>query len=217
MLLINTVIFDFDGVLIDSGEDISDAVNKTLLHFERPEIPIDKIISFVGDGALNLIKRCFNDADDELISKALNYYRDYYFNNPVVKTSLYPGVLDILKKLSEKGINTSIVTNKPEAITLKILELLGVSTYFDMVVTPEHIKNMKPHPEGLLKVMDKFCTKPCNTIMVGDAYTDIEAGRSAETHTCGVLYGLGNRELLKKASPDFLIEKMCELEKHIFA
>lgn len=155
MLDINTIIFDFDGVVIDSGEDISDAVNKTLVHFGRPEIGIDKIISYVGDGALNLIKRCFTDADDELIYNALNYYRDYYFNNPVVKTCLYPGVREILEKFLDKGIKTAIVTNKPGLITMKILEQLDAGMFFDMVVAPEHIKNMKPHPEGLLKVMEK--------------------------------------------------------------
>lgn len=206
---IDTIIFDFDGVIVDSGADIANAVLYTLQYFGRPLLPREEIISYVGHGMESLIQRSFKDCGKEVISRAIPVYKKRYLDNAIVETRLYDNVKYTLEFFKQKNIG--VVTNKPEDLAYKILEGLGVRDYFKIIVGPESVKNMKPDPEGLLKVISHFGGQPDKTIMVGDSYTDVQAGRRAGTMTCGVTYGLGDTEELKKESPDFLIDDMKEL------
>jgi phosphoglycolate phosphatase len=185
---INVIIFDFDGVIINSGADIANAVNYALRHFDRPLLP-----------------------KDEIIANAMPVYREYYLENCIIETVLYENVKETLEFFKDKKIG--LVTNKPENLTFKILEELGIREYFKIVIGPESVKKLKPDPEGLLKVIDAFGEEPAKAIMVGDSYTDVEAGRGAGTYTCGVTYGLGSSVELVNASPDFVIDDIIQLTK----
>ncbi len=210
---IEAVIFDFDGVIADTGEDLANAVLYTLESFSRPVLSREEIIGYVGDGAETLIRRCFKECDEDTVLKALPVYKQYYLENAVLKTRLYEGVKETLEQLKDKKL--ALVTNKPEAQTLKIIEALGVKHYFRQVIAPERLKHMKPHPEGILKALEAFGEPAGNAVMVGDSYTDIEAGKSAGTYTCGVTYGLGNVEKLREAEPDFVVSNLRHLLDYI--
>jgi phosphoglycolate phosphatase len=210
---IDVIIFDFDGVIVDSGSDIANAVNYTLNAFGQSQLPREEIISYVGRGAKNLIRDCFKDADEETIGKALPIYLEYYMEHAIIDTVLYPNVKETLEYFRDKKLG--VVTNKPEELTKRILEGLGVREYFEVVLGPESLTHMKPHPEGLLKVLEAFGTNAEDALMIGDSYTDIQAGKSAGTYTCGVTYGLGAVEVLSAESPDFLIGDMLQLTQRI--
>jgi len=209
----NVLIFDFDGVIIDSRADIVNAVKYTLEYFGRPLLSDDEIVSYVGWGADNLVRSCFKGCDDEIIQKAIPFYRKYYLENSVEKTRLYRNVKETLDYFKHKKI--ALVTNKPEDISRSILDKLGITAYFGIVVGPESLKRLKPDPEGILKVLDFFGEKPENAIMIGDTYTDIEAGKAAGSHTCGVTYGIGAVKDLLGASPDFVVNDIIELTRII--
>lgn len=212
----NAVIFDFDGVIIDSGADIAHAVQHTLDLFNRPVLSKEEIISYVGHGAEVLIRRSFKDCPEELIKEALPVYKQYYLENALIETMLYEHVHDTLEILKgQKGKKVALVTNKPENIARRILEGLNIGKYFDLVLGPESVKKMKPDPEGIMKVLATFGIEAEKAVMVGDSHTDIEAGRSAGILTCGVTYGLGNTDELIKSSPDFLINDMASLIGYI--
>lgn len=212
----NAVMFDFDGVIIDSGADIAHAVQHTLDLFNRPVLSKDEIISYVGHGAEVLIRRSFKDCPEELIKEALPVYKQYYLENALIETMLYEHVHDTLEILKgQKGKKVALVTNKPENIARRILEGLNIGKYFDLVLGPESVKKMKPDPEGIMKVLATFGIEAEKAVMVGDSHTDIEAGRSAGILTCGVTYGLGNTDELIKSSPDFLINDMASLIGYI--
>lgn len=214
---VNLVIFDFDGVIIDSGQDIASAAQHVLKLFDQPVLSQEEIISYVGHGVQYLIRNCFKGCDDDFVEQVIPVYRKHYLKNAVVKTRLYEHVEETLKYIKKSGEDNKIalVTNKPEDLTYKILEVLGVKPYFDMVVGPESVKKMKPDPEGILQVLEQFKIPPQQAVMVGDSHVDIEAGKNAGTITCGVTYGLGDREELIKSSPDILINDMAELLTHI--
>lgn len=212
---VNLIIFDFDGVIIDSGQDIASAVQHVLQLFNRPILTREEIISYVGHGVEHLIRKCFQDADEEMIRKAIPIYRDHYLENAVVETRLYDNVKETLGYIRKGAKKTALVTNKPEHAALKILKVLGVREYFDMIVGPESVKKMKPDPEGIRQVLTQFAMPAQQAIMVGDSHVDIEAGRNAGTLTCGVIYGLGNRGELINSSPDILIGNMLELLEYI--
>jgi len=214
---VNLIIFDFDGVIINSGQDIASAAQHVLKLFDQPVLSQEEIISYVGHGVQYLIKNCFKGCDDDFVEQVIPVYRKHYLKNAVVKTRLYEHVEETLKYIKKSGEDNKIalVTNKPEDLTYKILEVLGVKPYFDMVVGPESVKKMKPDPEGILQVLEQFKIPPQQAVMVGDSHVDIEAGKNVGTITCGVTYGLGDREELIKSSPDILINDLAELLEHI--
>lgn len=214
---VKLVIFDFDGVIIDSGHDIASAVQHVLKLFNRPILTREEIISYVGHGVEFLIRKSFKGCDEDTIAQVIPIYRKYYLENAVVETRLYKHVQETLEyiKKPEQDKKTALVTNKPEDLARKTLAILGVKKYFDVVVGPESVKKMKPDPEGINKVLNKLRIPANQAVMVGDTYVDIEAGRNAGTITCGVTYGLGNKEELIKSSPDILIDDIADLLDHI--
>lgn len=213
---VQAVIFDFDGVIIDSGLDIANAVKHTLKRFSRPVLTTDEIISYTGHGSEFLIRKSFQDCSDDLIMQALPAYNKYYLENALIETRLYPHVKETLGLLKgHPGYKIALVTNKPEDIAYRILAGLDIEDYFDAILGPESVKNMKPDPEGIRQVLAAFQITPNNAVMVGDSHTDIEAGRNAGTYTCGVSYGLGNTEELIQSGPDFIINDMSQLLEHL--
>ncbi|MCX7710085.1 MAG: HAD-IA family hydrolase [Clostridia bacterium] len=212
---IEAVIFDFDGVIVDSGADIVNAVQYTLRQFKQPELPYNEIIGYVGHGAKELIRKSFKGCSEQMIEEAFPVYKNYYLEHAIVETKLYLNVKETLTALKDRKKKIALVTNKPEDLALKILKGLEVEEYFDSVIGPESVKKMKPDPEGILKVVREFGVKTELAVMVGDSHTDVEAGRSAGTITCGVTYGLGDRDELVKSAPNFFIDEMSKLIEYI--
>lgn len=208
---VNLVIFDFDGVIINSGSDIANAVRNALYRFKQPLMSKEEIIKHIGHGSEELIRKCFPHFNDEQIKAAHEYYKQYYRDNAVNETRLYPQVENVLQRLKHLNKRVALVTNKSEEITLKILSFLNIDQYFDMVLGPESLIQKKPDPEGILKVLTSFKITSSQAIMVGDSWVDVKAGKAAKVLTCGVSYGLGNFEDLLEASPDYIIEDLAQL------
>lgn len=212
---INFIIFDFDGVIADTEADIAGAVQATQKQWQSKVMLIPEITKFVGHGAAYLIANCIPHISQEESAKALEWYKKYYLEHCVVDTRLYPNVEETLEWFQGNNGKMAVVSNKPEPLTKLILEQLGVIEYFEIVLGPESLKNMKPHPEGLIKAIDFCGGKAENTLMVGDSYSDIEAGMAAGTYTCGVLFGIGDKQKLIESKPDFLIEDMLQIKDNI--
>lgn len=206
-------IFDFDGVIADTSADISSAVQKTQEHFGAPVLSSAEIISNVGYGAKYLMEHTvcgFCDADTEEIAE---WYSNCFFENCANSTELYPGFKDLLIKLREKGCTMCVVTNKPQKVAQRSLELLGIREFFDAVMCPENTPKPKPAPDGILFCMFLTGISPENTVMVGDSAADIEAGKAAGVATCGICYGLGNVEKLLAADADMYFDYAAEIAK----
>ncbi len=227
---LKAVLFDFDGVLLDSAADIAASVNKALAHFGYGAVPEDKIRTFVGDGAKKLIERALRFSLFGLgkhdrtpvpdFTAMLGWYVAYYRDHAVVYSTLYPGVEKMLDTLKKNGLYMGIVSNKPFPVTQTILEHFGISVFFDAVVGPEMITHIKPDPEGILLALKKLnetadeagtrgeprtAVLPAQTLMVGDSATDIQAGRRAGTYTCAVTGGLGSVEELLAENADIVV------------
>ena len=213
MTEIDVVIYDFDGVIADTGEDIAYAVQNTQKHFGKKVMTIPEIISFVGFGASYLIKNTLPDIPEERHEEILGWYKSFYYEHSIINTKLYPTVEETLRRFKEAGVPQFIVSNKPEAITKKILVQLGIDDCFHDVFGPESLTKMKPDPEGLIKAMETVGRH--KGIMVGDTYSDIKAGRAAGIKTMGLTKGLGDPERLKEEKPDILAEKLGEIFDYI--
>lgn len=209
MKQLKMVIFDFDGVIADTARDIAEAIKATQKEYNYKVMEDDEIIKYVGFGAKYLVDNTMEGAGRD----ELDWYKKYYNEHAVCYTNLYPGVRAFLEHVkSRKGI-MCIVSNKPEELVKKILKILEVDSYFNRVIGPESVEKMKPHPEGLILCMESNGVKPSETIMVGDSYSDIQAGRAADTYTCGVLYGIGDLDKLIAEKADIYVNDLNEMLK----
>jgi len=200
----DTFLFDLDGTLIDSSEDIYRAVLYTLEKLGYKTLPKEDVIKHVGYGGKKLLQGVLETDDEELLKKAVNIFREFYFSNPAVYTVLYPGVDELLKKLKEKGKKVAVVTNKYEDISWEIIRKLEIEDFIDFLVGGDTTKEKKPSPEPVLHAIKRL--KGNKAIIIGDSETDILAGKKANIGTCLVLYGFGKKDIALDHNPDFVID-----------
>jgi phosphoglycolate phosphatase len=210
-LLVETIIFDLDGVLLDSGRDIANAANYTLAALDLEPLPMDLVASYIGGGAEPLLRRCLGAKSAELFDQALPLFKRRYAEYCIVESMLYQGVRELLAQCQARHIRMAIATNKSEAITTRILEAFGIAEYFEAIVGPERVARRKPDPEALQIILTALRAVPRTTIMIGDTEGDILAGKNAGCLTCGVTYGFGTIEEVASAGPDLLIRRPSEL------
>ena len=207
------IIFDLDGTLIDSKNDIADSVNYTLKRLHLPSLQNSLIYSYVGNGVLPLLEKvisCSNKKSN--LENALKVFRKHYEEHLLDSTRLYPGVMEILKHFSD--VNMGLVSNKPERFVKKILKGLNVDCFFSVVIGGDSLKTKKPEPEGVNMIRNRFGVNLHETVIVGDGGVDIETGKEAGIHTCGVSYGLRDRKELVEAGAEIIIDDILELKNH---
>lgn len=203
------LVFDLDGTLVDSKEDLANAVNVALESFDLPPLPHPLIYSYVGDGASALIQRALPKEKDGLLPEVLDRFLAYYRRHLLDTTRAYPGVVGALRKWA--GIyRMAVLTNKGLAMTREILSGLSLDGHFFEVRGGDSFGTKKPDPEGLLHILREAGVGAGETIMVGDSRNDVLAGRAAGAVTCGVTYGLGASGFAGYP-PDFTVDRFPEL------
>ena len=199
------MVFDLDGTLIDSMRDLMVAINAMRTHYGLPEVDLDTAKTFVGNGAKTLVHRALGDSKADF-DAALRYYRDYYAAHQLVHTGLYPGVAEGLAELRRNGIVLAVVTNKPSSDALAILNGLGVAEELAEICGGDSGLPLKPEPDALLHMKERFGAREC--WMVGDHYTDLEAGRRAGFYRVLARYGFGQP---RDEIPDMTVDSFPEL------
>jgi phosphoglycolate phosphatase len=211
---IDLIIFDLDGTIAETRQDIADAANYMLGRLNLPHKPEEVITSYVGNGIKKLIERCLPDASSKVREKAFDHFVEYYGNHLTDNTYLYPGMIDFLEKASTKKM--AVLSNKAEDFTKKIIQDLGVEKYFAIVMGSNQQFPKKPEPDSIDHIVKTLeCTKR-KTIIIGDTKNDIIAGQAAGIYTCAVSYGFRNKERLQKYNSDFMIDSIDELLHIIF-
>jgi phosphoglycolate phosphatase len=203
---IQSLVFDLDGTLIDSAYDIASSINFVRKTRYLPELQLEAVRSNPGDGAEQLVKRCFPESTGEEHDVILPAFREHYRMHCCEKTRAFPGVMDTLERLKSR-YRMAVLTNKDHAISLLILETLGLLAYFELVVGGDG-PCLKPCPEGLLSIAQALKTKPEHMAMIGDHHTDLETGRRSGVRTIFCEYGYGNRG---SERPDAVIAQFSDL------
>ena len=206
---IRLLIFDLDGTLIDSEEDLALSVNATLRWLEMEPLPHPVIASYVGQGVTVLIQRALGArAKGNLVEKAAAYFLEYYRDHMLDHTRAYPEVKEGLERLKPRQM--AVLTNKPVDFSRAILTGLGLDRYFAFVYGGNSFDQKKPDPSGVIQLMKDTAAAAGQTLMIGDSETDIQTGRNAGVWTCGVTYGIGSHTLAA-AKPDLVLNSMMEL------
>jgi len=203
------LVFDLDGTLVDSKEDLANAVNIALESFDLPPLQHPVIYSYVGDGASALIRRALPKEKTDRLPEVLDRFLEYYRRHLLDTTRTYPGVAGALRKWA--GIyRMAVLTNKGVAMTREILSGLSLDGYFFEVCGGDSFGTKKPDPEGLLHILREAGVEAQEAIMVGDSRNDVLAGKAAGTVTCGVTYGLAASGFAEHP-PDFTVDRFPDL------
>ena len=209
------VIFDLDGTLIDSKQDLADATNATRIHMGLPRLSDEVVASYVGYGAPMLIRRALGpDATDEQVGQGLAYFLKHYFAHMLDKTVLYPGVREALDDLLAARVPMAVLTNKPIANSIGIVEGLGLSGHFFRVYGGDSFPAKKPDPIGIESLMSEVHASRPATLMVGDSHVDIKTARNAQVKACGVTFGLQPESLVAEP-PDLLVDDMRDMARYV--
>ena len=209
MYSIELLIFDLDGTLCDTRDDIAISVNLTLRELGLPEKPVDAIYSYVGSGVRSLLQQAVGEQSDDRLREAMRIFRAHYLEHLLDTTRPYSGIVDILDRFKKK--KKAVVTNKPQEYTDRILRGLDLTNHFNLIVGGENGLLLKPEPHMILSVLNQLQAEKAKCVMIGDGLHDIAAARAAGIKVCAVGYGLGDSRELLKAGPDFFCKQPEEM------
>ena len=214
MIPIGLFIFDLDGTLVNTLEDIAASVNYTLAQLGNRPIALDAVRQYVGDGIEMLMARSLGGSTAR-IDEAVVIYKDHHRRNLVVHSSLYPAVRETLEHFS--SLPMAVVSNKTMEFVGPLIDRLGIGQFFKRVLGADYGLPLKPAPDAFQLIMSELKVPKERTVIVGDGTTDVRAGKAAGIITCAVTYGFRSEEELRKAEPDHVIHEFSDLKKLFIA
>ena len=209
------VIFDLDGTLLDTLEDLRDSTNHVLRQMGYPERSLEEMRRFVGNGAEKQIRRAVPEGtSEEKIMETLAAYRAYYQDHCQIKTRVYDGLLDMLSELKAKGIKLAVVSNKPDSAVQKLSrEYFG--DRMDFAVGPSDGVRCKPYPDMAETALKALGIAKKDAVFVGDSEVDVQTGLNAGLDVIAVSWGFRSREVVIEAGAKMIADDASELEKLI--
>jgi phosphoglycolate phosphatase len=185
------IVFDLDGTIIDSRQDLAESTNEMLASVGARPLATDAVTAMVGDGAKMLVARALRAAAPEAdLATALERFREIYDRRLLIHTRPYDGIPAVLRAAAARAA-LAVLTNKPEAPARRLLDAFGLTTCFAHVIGGDSGFPRKPDPAGLLHVMIDLGTTPRHTLVIGDSNVDAETARSARASFCAAEYGFG--------------------------
>jgi len=204
-------IFDMDGTILDTLEDLADSMNYCLKKYGMPERSLNEIKSFVGNGIRRLVEQAVPDgADEGMIDKVYTTYIEYYKDHCAVKTRPYDGIREVLKKLKDKGILTAVVSNKADLAVKKLCEEY-FGGLFDYSVGDKDGMRRKPYPDSVISVMEYFKATPNEVVYIGDSEVDYQTARNAGVDVIMVGWGFRDRDYLRSIGAERIIREPEEI------
>ena len=202
----NTILFDLDGTLLNTLDDLADSINAVLRKGGYPQRTKKEVKEFIGDGAKSLITRSLPPGASETeILRCLSLFRSIYAENMRNQTRPYEGIPALLKRLKEMGIKTGVVSNKPDEATQAVCR-----HYFQedigAAIGDNIDRKKKPEPDNIYEAMKQLGAEKKDTLYVGDSDTDMVTAQNAGIDSVGVTWGYRSRETLEKAGADQIID-----------
>jgi len=204
------VVLDLDGTLVDTKDDLAAAVNVTLAALGLPAEDPQTLLGYVGHGARVLLERALGAEHQTRIEEGLHVFMPWYRVHLLDHAAIYPGLRDVLERLSEEGAVFSVLTNKPADMSATILAGLDLERLCPRLIGGDTLPVRKPDPTGLRQLIAAADVPATATLMVGDSAVDVVTGRNANVVTCAVLWGF-NGVSVRDANADVEIAEPREL------
>lgn len=204
------VIFDLDGTLINSLEDLGTAINVSLEKMGLPTHSMDKFNYFVGNGIRKLCERAVGEHQDR-VDELYKLFGEYYGSHYAVYTKPYENVNQLLETLKDNNIKIAVASNKAENFVVQIVSELFPSIKFDSVKGQVDTRDKKPSPEIVFQIMQELGISKEQTVMVGDSNVDITTGKNAYIYTIGCLWGFRDYQELSQAGADSIVSNPLEI------
>lgn len=207
----NTVIFDLDGTLLNTLEDLRDSLNDVLMQKGYTPRSLEEVKRFVGNGVRNLIRLSVPEScSEEEVTLIMEEFKEYYSHNMQNKTRPYNGIMELLLDLNRFNYKIAIVSNKYDDAVKELAK-----TYFGNLIhvaigETKEIKR-KPAPDSIFTAIKELGSNLSNTVLVGDSETDVQTAKNAGIPCIGVTWGFRCREILRKEGADYLIDTPKEL------
>ncbi|MDT8336779.1 MAG: HAD family hydrolase, partial [Candidatus Izemoplasmatales bacterium] len=207
------VIFDLDGTLLDTIEDIKETLNQVLRKYNYSEFSTEEYKYFVGKGVDNLIKQVINvgNIDSEAFYKLKSGYYDVYVKQSTVNTKIYEGITELLTELKQIGISLNVLSNKPHSQTIEVIKHYFGDDIFDLVYGKKEEFLPKPHPDSASDLIANLKLNPEEILYVGDTETDMFTANNAGFYSVGVLWGFRKEEELINAGANKIVENPLEI------
>ncbi len=211
MASIDTLIFDFDGTLADTGAAITAALQKTISDNNLPLPDEKKLRSYIGLYLRDILAQATGVTDTALLDALCDQYRKNFGDIAQYKISLFPGVKATLEEFHEAGYRIGIATSRGHASLDILIDMLGIREYIDAALAEDDVTNKKPAPDMALGVMKLLDSTPECTMVIGDTSYDIKMGQAAGCTTCAVTYGNQSEQKLEASLPDYIIDRFPTL------
>ncbi len=198
------LIFDLDGTLLDTSQDITNAINHAIKPLGLKPLSVKKTTSMVGYGITKLIE---NLVSAQFQEKTLNRFLEYYSKHLLDNTKPYPQVKETLSELV--NYKKAVISNKRESYSREVLDGNGLLEFFDIILGSDSVAERKPSPAPIFEVLKRADVSKEEAVIIGDSNFDIDAGKAAGIKTIAVTYGYRSKENLQEA--DFMIDTFGEL------
>ena len=207
------VLFDLDGTLLNTLDDLADSMNASLIRFGFPSHPVDTYKYLIGDGLRNLVLRALpeQNRDETTINKIADAEREEYGRNWANKTHPYEGVPELLDALTARKISICILSNKPDDFTHIIVQKFLSNWKFAAVQGQNKDTPVKPNPAGANQIAQRLGLAPANFLYVGDSNTDMQTANAAGMFPVGVLWGFRPKDELMQAGAKALVGRPEDL------
>lgn len=206
---VQAIIFDFDGTIVNTLDDLANAVNYTLRAFDLPEHPVEAYKHLVGNGVETLIKRA--SGNDSRAEEICSSYKEYYNQHMTDVSRPYAGIVELLNALSAKGVKMAVLSNKPDDATKALVKQFFPEITFACVTgASEHVP-VKPDPTGVRVTLENLSVSPQNCVFAGDSNVDMQTAKNAGCTACGVLWGFRDGQELLEAGADYLCAQPSDI------
>ncbi|MDY6226461.1 MAG: HAD family hydrolase [Clostridium sp.] len=214
--MFKVAIFDLDGTLLNTLDDLANACNYALNKFSFPTHEVEEYKKFIGNGIYKLVERAVpnNKKDKETVEKVLEIFSEYYNEHMIEMTKPYEGIITLLDELRVKGIKLAVVSNKKHEFTIEIVNKY-FGNRFDVVLGHRENYKEKPDPTSVLEIIKKFNVSKSECIYIGDSNVDVMTARNSGIKCIGVSWGFRGKEELAKAQADYLADNTIELKNII--